>query len=600
MKQTKQLMFGSAIGITVLAALILLAGCPQPGNTDGEEPSYTISGMVKDDDSGDPLSGVEVKLLKDDKLLGDPVTTGDDGKYSFTGVTAGEDYTLTASKNDYTPYTGEKFTVSGDKTIIAIRLSKLPRYNVKGRVFLIDDEHPADKASVQLYQNGAAYDNPVTTGEEGQYTITYIPAGTYTITAAADEYEYTGAPITVEVSDNVTGKNIILTQCTYTVSGIISLDHPSGKANGAEVQVYKGGQGLDGLKADIGADGAYLIPGLVKGNYTLMAQLTGYQIFLTPEFEVSKTAGNKTLDITLLKTDHPVSGTITTIPPVDTTQASVALYRLDTKIGNPIHPDAQGSFSFPTVDARTTDDYVIKVSLDGYEPYETPSFPVTGPVILPLIEMRPPLPVPSVMLSNQADELKLMFSRGVAISGTTGLTLEVIPASAPALTIEGITRIDDTEWVLTLNREIDSTETVTLKYDNAAETIKEFGGEQRAVASFEKTAVEPLTITLAQGLFLGSFIRMLTITFNKDCDLTPSSYAGWTLTGSDSGVLNWDITIPPDWTQSASTTVFRASASPNSTETLTLTYNKAAAGANKLVANDGTELADCSITVTRI
>jgi hypothetical protein len=163
------------------------------------------------------------------------------------------------------------------------------------------------------------------------------------------------------------------------------------------------------------------------------------------------------------------------------------------------------------------------------------------------------------------------------------------------LTIASFSRTSDTEYVLTLNRAIASSETVVLKYDGAAGTIQEVGGEQRNVASFTKRAAAPVQLVQADGYYY-PFMAMLAIAFDKACDTTPPSYDGWSLTASTSGALSWAST-PPSW--SGSTVILRINPSklPTAGETVTLSYNKAAAGANKVVANDGAELADCSIAV---
>ena len=76
----------------------------------------TVSGAVTDAVTGLPLAGVNVGLFQQDLAVGIPVTTGTDGRYTFTAP-AGSGYVLGYSKTGYSPLNSNSFTITADTTI---------------------------------------------------------------------------------------------------------------------------------------------------------------------------------------------------------------------------------------------------------------------------------------------------------------------------------------------------------------------------------------------------------------------------------------------------------------------------------------------------
>ncbi len=80
------------------------------------ESTYTISGTVKDRDTGAALAGASVQLIDSSgSVVGsDAVLQGANGAYAISNVRAGTGYTINATMADYLPYTTGIFAVSGD------------------------------------------------------------------------------------------------------------------------------------------------------------------------------------------------------------------------------------------------------------------------------------------------------------------------------------------------------------------------------------------------------------------------------------------------------------------------------------------------------
>jgi hypothetical protein len=93
------------------------------------------------------------------------------------------------------------------KDLILVKTG-VPAYTVSGTI-TTSDEAGAAGAVVQLEQNGTAIGSPVTTGTNGTYTISGVPAGEYTIAVSLSGYE-SGTIPAFTVSADVTGKDLVL------------------------------------------------------------------------------------------------------------------------------------------------------------------------------------------------------------------------------------------------------------------------------------------------------------------------------------------------------------------------------------------------------
>ena len=95
-------------------------------------------------------------------------------------------------------------------------------YTVSGRV-IDSNSQPIAGASIQLSSSTGTADTSTviptsTTAENGTYTFSNIPDGTYTITASKTGYNETSDPTQVTVSDSdVTAQNITLTPINYNI-----------------------------------------------------------------------------------------------------------------------------------------------------------------------------------------------------------------------------------------------------------------------------------------------------------------------------------------------------------------------------------------------
>jgi formylglycine-generating enzyme required for sulfatase activity len=366
-------------GGMVLAAILIAvwaSGCPtNPSDT----AIYSISGTIITEDPGGLASGAHMQLRQGGSNVGSAISTGTDGTYTIPGVPAGEGYTIEVSLAGYITGTIPSFNVTTanvtGKNLTLVRIV----YTVSGTIATDDPGGLASGAHIQLRQGGSNVGSAVSTGADGTYTISGVPAGEgYTIEVSLTGYTTGTIPSFSVTTANVTGKNLILVRITvpvYTVSGTITTNNPGGAASGALVQLQQDGSNV-GSTVNAGTNGTYTIPGVPAGEgYTIEVSLAGYTTGTIPSFNVT-TANVIGKNLTLTRIVYTVSGTISTNSPGGAASgASVQLKRGGANVDSAVSTGADGTYTIPGVPAG--EGYTIEVSLAGYTTGTIPSFNVT-------------------------------------------------------------------------------------------------------------------------------------------------------------------------------------------------------------------------------
>ncbi|MDE2974532.1 MAG: carboxypeptidase regulatory-like domain-containing protein [Gemmatimonadota bacterium] len=229
-----------------------------------------ISGRVSVAGSG--LEGVKVALAGKEDRSG---TTGDDGRFGFSGLAAG-DYTLSISGYDEAEYDFDaslEITLAlGESKIADFPGRSLRTAGVTGAVTA--EGRGLEGVSVTLIEAGGADGSDVLetarTGSDGGYGFDGLLAGTYRVEIAdfGDEYDFdrTSWTGTVATDETATADFSATVIRTASVSGSVSAD----------------GDGLAGVTVALGGDhapedntvetdagGGYAFDGLRKGAYTV-------------------------------------------------------------------------------------------------------------------------------------------------------------------------------------------------------------------------------------------------------------------------------------------------------------------------------------------
>jgi C1A family cysteine protease len=224
--------------------------------------SYTISGTVKS--GGATLAGASVAVA------GKTATSDSNGAFSIAAVTPGT-YALSVSKAGYTTFLNGSFTVNSDQSL-AISLVR-PTYTVSGVLKSLNNLALLSGATFSIAGQ------TVTTGTNGTFSVTGIPAGSYSVVAA--KAGYTPVTGTLTVSGNVSGLTFLLYQTIYTVTGIVTSSSGSGLLPGSVVTIGD-------KSVTVPASGIYSIS-LVPGSYPVSVTKTGYLPYSQSALSVTAT-----------------------------------------------------------------------------------------------------------------------------------------------------------------------------------------------------------------------------------------------------------------------------------------------------------------------
>ena len=200
-----------------------------------------------------------------DNIHGVAVTEA--GDLVVTGNTNSSNFPTTLGAFD-TVYNGG----AADGVVAKLRLWMPPRFSISGRV---DDNGGLPLSDVQV-SAGGVYSG--TTDILGQYEITDLITGTYTLQPEKPGYVFAPLTLTVTVPPDATAEDFVGTVVTYPISGRVT--YPSGEG-APDVTVSAGG--VYSFVTD--ADGYYSLS-LPMGTYTLAPTRDGYT-FIPPSIPIN-------------------------------------------------------------------------------------------------------------------------------------------------------------------------------------------------------------------------------------------------------------------------------------------------------------------------
>jgi len=199
------------------------------------------------------------------KVGSQTVETDEQGFYKITDLVAGE-YTLVAELENHN-FTPLDFTVGENQPVVLDMVSDeqdVPKYDIEGK---ITDKNGQPLAGV-LIKVG---EKTVETDENGDYQITDLLAGEYTLIAELENYHF--SPVDFTVGEN---QPAVLDMVSDDVEEVPKYD--------IEGQVKdENGQPLAGVLIKVGSktvetdeNGYYQFTDLLPGEYTLIAELENH------------------------------------------------------------------------------------------------------------------------------------------------------------------------------------------------------------------------------------------------------------------------------------------------------------------------------------
>ncbi len=273
-----------------------------------DELTYIISGFVLTAQS-EPVPGVTMTCN------GRATTTDGNGAYLLTGMVAG-DYTVTPTKDEWTfAPTSQPVTVGvvpGDATDVNF-VGALVTYSVSGRVVDRDGDGVAAVAIV-------CGSSSVQTNASGNYSISGLRRGQYTLTPSLQYYHFEPVNRVAEITDSdVTGQNFTAVPDTFSISGTV-YDSAGQRVQGVEV--------TDGGSVAITSSaGGYTLTNVEMGTHSVSASKVGYKL-LPAQLEVTVPPDYTGADFTAyfeLSNSFPAGANLIGVPgtPVDSNPVAV-------------------------------------------------------------------------------------------------------------------------------------------------------------------------------------------------------------------------------------------------------------------------------------
>lgn len=202
----------------------------------------------------------------------------------------------------------------------------------------------------------------VTTNTNGNYTVSGLPAGAYSLSASLSGYTFTPPSRAATVPPNATGVDFTGTASTYSISGRIQ-----NQAGAAMVGANVCAQ--NGLCATTNSAGDYSFINLPAGGYTLTATKSGYTF--TPASRAVTVPPSATgVNFTGAALTYSISGRVR-----DQAGAAIADVQICTQSANCVTTNTSGNYNLGNLAAGS---YTLTATKAGYW-FTPPSTSVTVP-----------------------------------------------------------------------------------------------------------------------------------------------------------------------------------------------------------------------------
>lgn len=248
----------------------------------------SITGTVTDATSGQPLAGVEVEATSSEAGATGSALTGEDGSYTISGLPEGT-YTVQFEPSDQehvsvfyeqasSVETAKPVSVTAGATSAGIDAALGAGASISGTVTDAHSGKPVAGVSVNVSSGETGASASAQTGSSGEYTVSGLPAGSYTVQFEANGSNYvsqyyegastpeSASAVTVSSGAHRTGVDAALA-AGASISGSVTQAHTGEPLEGIEVFAYTSGCNSSGGAATTDSQGAYEIAGLPAGNY---------------------------------------------------------------------------------------------------------------------------------------------------------------------------------------------------------------------------------------------------------------------------------------------------------------------------------------------
>jgi hypothetical protein len=286
-------------------------------------------------------------------------STGSDGGYRLDGVKGGW-YSVNASAPNHAPAIEIVYVPVGGTVALFFSLSSLTG-GISGVVLHSETLDPLEKANVSV--TVGVITTTVSTDANGSYYLPGLPAGVYTLTANLEGFNASAVTGIVVESGAITDEvDLLLDEKITILWGVVKAG--SVLLVGANVSII----GTE-YYGESSIDGEYEIVGLPAGTYSVAAALQGYNNVTVSEVEIRR-GFQLQLNFNLTGLPGALYGIVVDAVTGDhLAGVTVVVLPLRETITN-----TNGEFQFTGLPAG---EYVVRFTLDGYQPKEIGSIETT-------------------------------------------------------------------------------------------------------------------------------------------------------------------------------------------------------------------------------
>ncbi|MBO6535499.1 MAG: carboxypeptidase regulatory-like domain-containing protein [Balneolaceae bacterium] len=310
-------------------------------------------------------SNVNVTIVSADTTVILSKKTGANGVATFSNIKAGTDYTVRASKSQFTsdPETRNVALNSGDSTSVSFQILANAA-TISGNVLLDNGTTTSNLRNVDVAAtlNSTGQSFSASTNQSGAYTIANLPTGTYTLIAEREGFTKDTVTVVVSAGATATANDLILNRASVDVRGIVR--YKGDGVQGISVEAISGSS----FNATTNSSGQFRFSTLpVK---TGASDTTTYQVriksgLFTKSYTLSLTADDIGQRRNVPTTNLP-SGQVNLLVTdgVNPLEGAILEFGISGGESNEIVTGSDGSFSSDDNLRKAT--YVVAVSKSGF------------------------------------------------------------------------------------------------------------------------------------------------------------------------------------------------------------------------------------------
>jgi len=234
----------------------------------------TIQGTVTDAQTGNPISGAGVvTVIAGSGIIVTSTKTDLNGNYIITGLSP-DSYDVVFSADNFASQTSTVHLTPNEIEIVNAALTPNPA-TVSRRVVDAGTGAPIANALIQAFTTEGTFLASTLTDVDGQYTLTGLPEGTFTISASATDFATQIQTVTLTPGETEI-VNFALTPNPASLSGIITDAQTGSPMAGALVQVFVVGITIPVQSTLTDGTGQYRISNLSVSTYTILFSSKGF------------------------------------------------------------------------------------------------------------------------------------------------------------------------------------------------------------------------------------------------------------------------------------------------------------------------------------